>query len=602
MSKPILRVAKLKAKGVRGLAAVDGHLSRTRPTHNADPERTAGNRWLVGGPGTLQDRVHGVLARADIDPAGLRKDATIANDILLTVSPEWFRPDDPDDHGAYDPAKLAAFQDAAQAFLRQQFGPRLAVAVVHLDEATPHIQAVVVPVMKRDDGTHRLSGRDYFDPARLAALQDAWQKRLEPLGVGPRTVGSTARHRTIKTYYSALQTVPAVPEPVAPSPPPLRALVPGGSDAMAAWQAKEVAKVRKRQKPLAAAAAKGMLYEAERHAADVTRGQIQDQGRKLAAMREELAQATDQVALTKDQVARLRGVSVTEVAAVLGYTGELGKRENSIDLVKRVAGFTFEEATRWLSNAFGPAAAGAATAQHMAAVPVRVSDAPLTPADQVKARAITQQLDAIGAPSYRVTAMFQHEDGSKHGRNLCKNRAAPDEPERLWSKAEIIARIPQMTAENARGGNVYVTPVDPAVYHALLDDLDEAGVAALEADGYRPAVVTETSPGNHQVVLTVPRSLGYNPVNEWFKALNRDRGDERIVGLDHSMRLAGFQNRKAKYEQEGGRYPFVRIVKATRGLCAHARAVISGMAQQMRGAKGFSSRDEITTPPTLPVP
>lgn len=593
MSKPILRVSKLKSTGVRGLAAVDGHLSRTRPTANADPEHTAENRWLVGGPGTLQDRVNGVLDRAGIDPSRLRKDATIANDILLTISPEWFRPDDPDEYGAYDPAKLAVFQEAALAFLREQFGPRLAAAVLHLDEATPHVQAVVVPVMKKPDGTHRLSGRDYFGTARLHALQGAWEKRLEPHGVGPRQIGSTARHRTIKSYYSALQAAPAVPEPLPPSPPPLRALVPGGGDALAAWQAREVKKAKRRLKPLAPLVAKGLLYEAERNAADTARGQIQDQERRLEAMRGELAQAQDEVALTKEQVARLRGVPLHEVAAVLGYTGELGRRENSIDLVKRVGGFTFEEATRWLSAAFGPAAAGAAAAQHVATVPIPVSQAPLTPADKVKAVAVREQLDALSAPSYRVTAMHQRDDGTKYGVNLCRPKGDGEQPERLWSQAEIVARIPQLTTENARGGNIYITPIDPAVHHVLLDDLDEAGVATLKADGYRPAVVTETSPGNRQAVVKVLKSLPYAAVNEWFKSTNRERGDERIVGLEHPMRLAGFQNRKPRYE-DNGRYPFVRVLEAGRGLCSHARAVITNMTRQMRGA--ISSRDEILIP------
>lgn len=597
--KPILRVGKLKTMGAKSLDAADGHLSRSRPTDNADPARTVNNRWLVGAPDTLKSRVHAVLEKAGIDRTKLRPNTTIANDILLTVSPAFFRPDDPDEYGAYDPAKVTVFQEAAMAFLRSHFGPRIAAVVVHLDEASPHIQAVIVPVMKREDGTNKLSGKDCFNQFRLRKLQAAWQSAMEPYGVGPREERSTATHKTVKSYYGALQAAPEVPEPLPPSPPPMMALMPGGGDLLATWQAKEVAKAKKRQKPLAAAAAKGMLYEAERNAGEAAREYIHEQEKRLGAMREELEKAQDQVALTKDQIAVLRGVPVTEVAAVLGYMGELGKRENSIDLVKRVGGFSFEEATRWLSTAFGPAAAGAATAQHIATVPIPVNQSPLTPADQAKARVITQQLDALGASSYRITAMFQHEDGTKHGKNLCKNRAAPDEPERLWSKAEVLARIPQMTAENARGGNVYVTPVDPAVYHALLDDLDEAGVAKLKADGYRPTLVTETSPGNHQAVLTVPRSLGYNPVNEWFKALNRNRGDEKIVGLEHSMRLAGFQNRKAKYEQDGGRYPFVRIIEATRGLCAHARAVITGMGRQMRGV---SSRDGNPTLSQPPVP
>jgi len=578
IGKPVLRVGKLKKSGDSSLAATDGHLSRSVPTKNADPTRAHLNEWLVGGPGDLTANVKAIMDKAGIDPDRLRKDATVANDVVLTVSPEWFRPNDPDAAGTWEEEKLEAFRREGLALLRKQFGPRLAAAVLHLDESTPHIQAVVVPVLKRPDGTNRLTGRDYFNAVRMVSLQDDWEARLTPLGVGPREKGSTATHTTIKSYYSALQKAPEVPEALPPAPTPARALLPGGGEAMAAWQKDEVAKVTRRQKPLAAAAAKGILYEAERRAGDTMRRQVGEQAARARGFRDQLASVTRELALSRDEIAVLRGVPVNEVAAALGYAGEIGRRENAIDLVKRVGELSFEESARWLALAFGPAAAGAAV-REATAQPIAPDQVPLTAADKVKAVAARKQLDALAAPTYRVTVMHQRDDGERYAKNVGKTKDGA--PEKLWTRDEVLALIPNLTAQNARGGNIFITPIDPSTHHALIDDLSADNVRTMKERGYTFSTLVETSPGNMQGVVKVTREgVSDAAVNEWFKATNRDLGDDHITGLTHPMRLAGFQNRKAKYEDEG-RFPFVRVVEAVRTVCARARAVITEMTTAM---------------------
>ena len=205
---PIFRVGKMKRNGARTPQSVSGHLARTRMTPNADPRRTKLNEWLVGGP-DIAAAINSKLARARI--TRLRSDATIANDVLLSVSPSWFRPDAPDAAGTWDAKRLATFKREALSFLREQFGGRLVAAVLHLDESTPHLQAVVVPLHQKPDGGFRLSGKDLFNPTRLTALQDAWEARMGAHGVGPRVKGSKARHTTLRAYYSALAASPDLP-------------------------------------------------------------------------------------------------------------------------------------------------------------------------------------------------------------------------------------------------------------------------------------------------------------------------------------------------------------------------------------------------------
>ena len=181
-----------------------GHLARSRPTPNADAQRTPSNKWIVGQKDMdLSAAIDAVHQRYGVTP---RADSTVANDVLLTISPDFFR-DDPNAHGTWREDRLKVFEAEATALLRKTFGSRLVAAVLHLDEATPHIQAVVVPVLphKTEKGAYRLSGKDMFGPGALHALQQSWEDRLTPHGVSPRQIGSKARHVTLREYYGAVE-------------------------------------------------------------------------------------------------------------------------------------------------------------------------------------------------------------------------------------------------------------------------------------------------------------------------------------------------------------------------------------------------------------
>lgn len=588
-AKPILRVGKVKSAGHSTPESVGGHLARLHLTPNADPARTPLNRWLAGAPSDdLRASIEGVMRSADIDPARVRKDATLANDVLLTVSPEWFRPSNPEAHGTWSEDRVQVLEAEAMALLRKTFGKRLVAAVVHLDEATPHVQAVVVPVMKGRDGKGwRLSGRDMFGPAQLAALQQAWEDRLRAHGVGPRTKGSKARHTTLRDYYGALEAARSEDRrlTVEISEPPSRPFL-GGSEAHAErvgeWRQAEAKRLRDELRPLAVQASRGRLYDAERRSGIEQRALLSGQAQELAQAQQGLAQVERKLDLTKDQVAALRRVPINEVAIALGYTEPVGK-ENAIDLVKRVGGLDYGQAVAWLAQRFSPSVA--ATAVREVALPMARAAAAGKPvhtkAEFTKAKAITQQLSALAAPAYRITVM-QDVDGERVGRNLGKSRDG--EAERTFTQTEVVAMVPRLTAENARGGNIFVTPLDPAVHHVLVDDLDGDALQALKARGYRPATVLESSPGNLQAVLKVPVvAAPKEAVNEWFKDLNRDLGDEKIVGLAHPFRLAGFENRKEKHRADG-RFPFVRVVEAVNVACRRAMELVRAYARQTEAA------------------
>lgn len=195
----ILRIAKVKDLGT--LAAVSRHHERTRPTPNADPRGTV--RALVGG-GVPEAEAAALLASLPKRP---RKGAVLAIEVVMTASPKYFRPDDPTAHGTHDPARTDAWAGASVAWLQDHFGSgNVAAATLHLDEATPHIHAIVVPIDrtsgKRARGP-RLNAAHWLDgAARLSAMQDSYANAVEALGIERGQRGSTATHQQVRRWYA----------------------------------------------------------------------------------------------------------------------------------------------------------------------------------------------------------------------------------------------------------------------------------------------------------------------------------------------------------------------------------------------------------------
>ena len=78
---------------------------------------------------------------------------------------------------------------------------------VHLDERSPHLHAVVVPLHEG-----RLNARHFFGGAKkLEALQDEFASLMQPLGLVRGVRGSDAPHLPVSAWWSALDRPP---EPV----------------------------------------------------------------------------------------------------------------------------------------------------------------------------------------------------------------------------------------------------------------------------------------------------------------------------------------------------------------------------------------------------
>ena len=182
--------------------------------------------------------------------------------------------------------------------------------------------------------------------------------------------------------------------------------------------------------------------------------------------------------------------------------------------------------------------------------------------------------DAVGAERYRVTSIKMREDGSKQTFILDKK----DGVTQGFTSQEIEQRTPEMQRLQKRGENLYYTPLSDKKHHILIDDMSREKLEKLVQDGYKPAAVLESSPGNYQAIITVPK-LGTphdkDVGNRLAERLNQEYGDAKLSGCIHPHRAPGYENRKPKYQREDGSYPEVRLLKAERRECLKTLALSS---------------------------
>jgi len=366
-SYAVLRIAKVKTMGhVAGLGV---HIERERETRNADEERRAQNERLAGTGDWCAD-----VERRLADAPTIRKNAVLAIEHVMTASPEFF--------AAGDERRVEAWRDASMAWLRETYGERNVVAaVLHRDELTPHIQALVVPI----DDHGRLNARGFIggERGRLSELQDSYHEAVGRLGLERGVRGSVAEHQTVKEYYTKIS-----------EPMPTRGAVlrdveierPGRlTRDLDQWAEEQREKVVERITPAVdAALTKARHYEGQAAKAEANVVVLQQRVREVERERDTLQR--DYKALVaqarqldlKDTIQTLGGVQDRydthkwqvndEHISINGerfYNHDQQKGGGgSIDLVMHVTGYSFKQAVAYLNHEAGPELAVTAAANH----------------------------------------------------------------------------------------------------------------------------------------------------------------------------------------------------------------------------------------------
>ncbi|MGI2909008.1 MobV family relaxase [Tolypothrix sp. VBCCA 56010] len=195
MAYTVCRIQKIKDWGT--LVSSELHTTRERDTPNADP--AVHNIRLIG---SKSDPDLATIFKAKIGNQKIRSNAVLGVEFVLSASAEYFRPDDSSIAGTYNQKRLDDFAEATIKWLKQSWGDRVVRCELHLDEATPHIHAYLVPLDERG----KLNCRALFGGTRkrLSELQDSFAAAVAPLGIERGIKGSTAKHTKVKEYYASI--------------------------------------------------------------------------------------------------------------------------------------------------------------------------------------------------------------------------------------------------------------------------------------------------------------------------------------------------------------------------------------------------------------
>jgi hypothetical protein len=210
VSYAILHVEKVSSKA--HFKAIQGHNDRLHVPDNVDPGRSHLNEDFLSPSLPLWDAIeHEISTRVN---GRVRCNSVRGVQIFLSASPEYFR-DDPDAAGTWNQGRLDNWRAKSVDFLRREYGQNLLDVKLHLDEDTPHIHAVVVPI----DAAGKLSAnRGMLAKPNLVKLQDKYGDKMAPLGLERGISGSGARKISARDY-SRLVKIAAEPLPKLPPQP-----------------------------------------------------------------------------------------------------------------------------------------------------------------------------------------------------------------------------------------------------------------------------------------------------------------------------------------------------------------------------------------------
>lgn len=189
MSYQVLRVQKLKSTAVGACQA--HNLRQYRKTaQNINAEQTKLNIELV----KCSDFADAINQRVDHiqsqQTRKIRKDCPRALEYVISASPEFFNGTD----------KREYFEKALE-FLRGRHGSENIVsAVIHNDEATPHMHVVVVPVKDK-----KLNPKHFCDKFELSKLHTQFNQEVGSKFGLSRGESSNIKHQTTAEHRRTLQ-------------------------------------------------------------------------------------------------------------------------------------------------------------------------------------------------------------------------------------------------------------------------------------------------------------------------------------------------------------------------------------------------------------
>lgn len=193
MSKVVCRISKISTIQKIGEAGahnfrLDGEAQREHLKAGVENPLLFGTTDLVSDVQKRLDEAH-KCAHGEF-----RKNAVLAVEMVLSASPEYFK----------DQACLDIWVKKNMEWLKKEYGKNLVNAVLHLDEQTPHIQAFIVPLDKKN----KLNCRSIFGGVKnMVALQTKSFEAVKSLGIErgePKDITGVT-HKTTAQWRKEMQ-------------------------------------------------------------------------------------------------------------------------------------------------------------------------------------------------------------------------------------------------------------------------------------------------------------------------------------------------------------------------------------------------------------
>lgn len=179
----IMRHGKIKAP-LMGAAVAHNHRTTVLEKENIVAELTPLNTQLfrTGSP-------HQRLAEK-LQGKKKRKDAVVAIEVILSASSEFFDAIEPDRKKLAGHPKFKEWAKKTLAWARKEFGQNIFDLSVHMDEGSPHMHLLVVPLT--NDG--RLCAKEVMSKSAMIRRQTEYAEAVEDMGL-TRGISADKSHR-----------------------------------------------------------------------------------------------------------------------------------------------------------------------------------------------------------------------------------------------------------------------------------------------------------------------------------------------------------------------------------------------------------------------
>ncbi len=643
--KTVFRVAPVRASGLAGLTH---HQNRTHSVTdtNVIPEYTHLNQVLIGSGDAKHDVLefasHYKQAKSDDDPL-------VAAEFVATAAKEYFDKDFTGwrEHPEVLKKWIDANMDYIETN-KEKIGVAVS-CILHMDEGAPHLHIVTVPLSETrvknkyvdrtetkisyskllydNDATlkHAKATGTVDTATKLGRLQTEYADHMREHGLDlERGVSNTGReHISPQDYRNAIAREP-VQAPPLPNVKKLKIeklkdgfdVAKNGDNSQLVTKYKEAGNTFRQAAIDNATTIKKQdeTIQSLKSEVSLLRNENESQKMQIQTLSNTQQKLAEELKANKSLMKEYREISTWDITKqkagsweeVQEFEKQSGRSKfNAVDFMKYKHGCDFTTAVYKLSEFFPPEHIAENIAKGIYENGVKeaikkadenktkvinaiekindldstITENQKTPATKAKEQIIDKQLDAIDAGRYRITLMSN--DQNMPSFNLGKGKGENGE-ERFYTKDEIKELIPTLSYRNSKGYNIFVTPMpDEQSRFILLDDIrDMEKARALE-----PCLVMQTSPNSKQALYKVSGDTEEAATRQFFNGINRQFGDEKISGLVHPIRLAGFTNRKPKHrDPKTGQYPFVTIIESSNVQSEKAQTAIEYIANEMENA------------------